>query len=294
MARGRGRRGARRAGLARAAGRRGGGGQDAPGRGGAGGRAGVARRGAVARAAAYGPVVAALRSRLRRDPAALDGVRAAAGAPGRAVAGARAAPAEASDRATVFEAVRRALETLAPARGAARRPAVVRRGDARAAGRARGAAAGAADARRGARTGPTRSAAGIRCGGCARICAAARLLRELIVAPLDAAASAALAERELGARAVAARWPTRCTTARRACRSSSRSSPPRCRRAIACGPGPDGLELAHDADVPVPETIRDAVLLRTAGLSPRAARPPRPPRSPARSSRSTSRRASTS
>ena len=32
--------------------------------------------------------------------------------------------------------------------------------------------------------------------------------------------------------------------------------------------GRDGLELAHDGDVPVPETIRDAVLLRTAGLSP--------------------------
>ena len=32
--------------------------------------------------------------------------------------------------------------------------------------------------------------------------------------------------------------------------------------------GRDGLELAHDDHVPVPETIRDAVLLRTAGLSP--------------------------
>ena len=32
-------------------------------------------------------------------------------------------------------------------------------------------------------------------------------------------------------------------------------------------PGDDGLELAIDADVPLPQTIRDAVLLRAAGLS---------------------------
>ncbi|MGH2906880.1 MAG: ATP-binding protein, partial [Solirubrobacterales bacterium] len=35
-------------------------------------------------------------------------------------------------------------------------------------------------------------------------------------------------------------------------------------------PGPDGLQLALDADVPLPTTVRDAVLVRTSALSDRA------------------------
>jgi AAA ATPase domain len=52
-------------------------------------------------------------------------------------------------------------------------------------------------------------------------------------------------------------------------------------------PSDDGLVLALDADVPLPQTIKDAVLLHTSGLSPTArARRPRPLRSPARASSS--------
>jgi AAA ATPase domain len=52
-------------------------------------------------------------------------------------------------------------------------------------------------------------------------------------------------------------------------------------------PSDDGLVLALDADVPLPQTIKDAVLLHTSGLSPTSrARRPRPLRSPARASSS--------
>ena len=173
-----------------------------------------------------------------------------------------------SDRATLFEAIRCALAHARARARAARRPAVVRRRDARAARRARGAAARAAAAgrrrvplRRVGRGHPLRRLrADLRRG---------RLLRELVVAPLDAAG-----EHRRSPRACSAAAPSPALAAR-AVRPHAgravlrrRSSPPRCRRAIASARARTGSSSTHDGDVPVPETIRDAVLLRTAGLSP--------------------------
>ena len=70
-------------------------------------------------------------------------------------------------------------------------------------------------------------------------------------------------------RAVRRGSPARCTTAPAASRSSSRSSPRRSSPAAACA-GDAGVELALDADVPLPQTIRDAVLLRAGDLSDQA------------------------
>ena len=116
-------------------------------------------------------------------------------------------------------------------------------------------------------TGPTRSAAGIRCGGCAPTCAAAGCCASSSSTRWTRPRPASWPRVTLGARARRRRSPTRCTTARRASRSSSRSSRRACRRAIGCARAAAGSSSTHDADVPVPETIRDAVLLRTAGLS---------------------------
>ena len=224
-------------------------------------------RGAAAapRAGAYGPVLAALRSRLRREPGALDGA-----GPLRAhlavLLPELGEPAETSDRATLFEAVRTGLELLAPA--------VVLLDDLQWSDEAtlELLAALAAPLRELPMlvVGAYRSDEVGRGHPLRRLRAdlrRARLLRELTVAPLDAAASADAGRAGARRAALAARWPPRCSTARRACRSSSRSWRARWWRATACAAAPHGLELAHDGDVPVPETIRDAVLLRTAGLS---------------------------
>jgi len=93
-----------------------------------------------------------------------------------------------------------------------------------------------------------------------------RLLRELVVDPLAADETAALAEHVLGeapsarlARTLHERTqglPFFVEELAAALHSGGRLTPTAA-----------GLELALDADVPLPQTIRDAVLLRTAGLS---------------------------
>jgi DNA-binding CsgD family transcriptional regulator len=93
-----------------------------------------------------------------------------------------------------------------------------------------------------------------------------RLLRELVLDPLDADATAALAERVLG----------RPPSARLAATLYDRTQGvpffvEELAAALESGgrliAGETGVELALDADVPLPQTIRDAVLLRTADLS---------------------------
>ena len=91
-------------------------------------------------------------------------------------------------------------------------------------------------------------------------------LRELTLEPLTAQGTAELAERVLGARPSArlARTlhdrtggiPFFIEELAGALESAGRLRP-----------GEDGLELALDADVPLPQTIRDAVLLRASDLS---------------------------
>ena len=55
-------------------------------------------------------------------------------------------------------------------------------------------------------------------------------------------------------------------------RSSSRSSPARCVASGRLQAGPRGLELGGDGEVPVPDTVRDAVLMSACRLSDRGAR----------------------
>ena len=93
-----------------------------------------------------------------------------------------------------------------------------------------------------------------------------RMLRELVVNPLDTAATRELAAVTLGADPASALADTLYDRTQ---------GVPFFVQELALGlqagdrlrAGPDGLELEHDADVPVPETIRDAVLLRTMGLT---------------------------
>ena len=94
-----------------------------------------------------------------------------------------------------------------------------------------------------------------------------RLLREIVVAPLDQPASTELAARVLGGR------PSPALAG--ALYDRTQGVPffvQELAAALQAGDrvieGAAGLELEHDDHVPVPETIRDAVLLRTAGLSP--------------------------
>ena len=96
-----------------------------------------------------------------------------------------------------------------------------------------------------------------------------RLLRELALEPLTARGTA-----ELAARVLAAAPSTRLagTLHDRTCGipffveelAAALEHDERLR------PGPDGLDLALDVDVPLPQTIRDAVLLRTSDLSEQA------------------------
>jgi len=95
-----------------------------------------------------------------------------------------------------------------------------------------------------------------------------RLLREIEIEPLDAAATATLAELTLGS-------PPSPRLAR-TLHERTQGVPffvEELAAALDAGgrleSGASGLELALDAHVPLPQTIRDAVLLRTAGLSER-------------------------
>ena len=141
--------------------RRGGRGQDAAGRRGRRRRraARPARRGdARAARAPYGPLVAALRSRLRAQPGAPGRRRPAARRSSRCCCPSWASPPRRADRPTLFEALRARFAHLAAdrARGrAARRPAVVRRGDARGARGARRAARASCRCSCSPPTGPT-------------------------------------------------------------------------------------------------------------------------------------------
>ena len=162
-------------------------------------------------------------------------------------------PAPASDRATLFEAIRCALAQLgrrAPARSLrARRPALVRRGDARAAGGAGRAAAASCRCSWSPPTAPTGSPATTGCGGCATSCGAAGRWTSSRSRRSTATTSPRCSARLLGA-------PPSPALARaihdrtRARRSSSRSWPPRCTRAAALRAGRRGLELADGGEVP--------------------------------------------
>ena len=219
----------------------------------------------------YAPVVAALRRYLQRAP---DGL--ATCGPlrqhlalllpelGDAV--------DATDRATLLEAIRCALATIAAARPVghpARRPAVVGRRDARAAGR---------PWRRRSATCPCSWSAAYRADEVPRLhplrrlrtdLRRDRLLRELTLEPLSPAETAELVERVLG-------QPVAPALADRLYRRTQ--GVPFFVEEVASGllaqghlqPGPGGADLAGDGDVPLPETIRDAVLLRVAPLTPDA------------------------
>jgi DNA-binding NarL/FixJ family response regulator len=93
-----------------------------------------------------------------------------------------------------------------------------------------------------------------------------RLLRELVLDPFDRAGTAALAEQVLGS-------PPSERLAQ-TLHDRTQGVPffvEELAAALQAGgrlaQGKDGLDLALDAEVPLPQTIRDAVLLRTAGLS---------------------------
>ncbi|MDA0180170.1 AAA family ATPase [Solirubrobacter phytolaccae] len=215
-------------------------------------------------AAPYGPIVAALRWRLRDVPDALDGC-----GPLRAHL-ARLLPelgpaAETSDRATMFEAIRAALAAVAPA--------VILLDDLQWSD-------GATLELLSALAAPvqelpillvaTYRSDEIGRGHALRRLRAdlrrARTLRELVVGPLDAQASRELAERTLGAA------PAPALAA--ALYDRTQGIPFFIQELAAVlqagdrlSAGPDGLELLHDTEVPIPETIRDAVLARTMGLS---------------------------
>ena len=90
-------------------------------------------------------------------------------------------------------------------------------------------------------------------------------LRQVAVEPLDAGATAALLDQTLGAAA---------PSLRRAVFDRTDGIPfyvKELAAALADGgrlhPGPAGLELLAGADVPLPDGVRDAVLLRAAGLT---------------------------
>lgn len=213
--------------------------------------------------APYGPVVAALRHRLRDAPGVLDTC------PLRdhlALLLPELGPAaESSDRATMFEAIRSALAAVAPA--------VLLLDDLQWSDSATldllSALAASVDelpllivaAYRSDEIGRghtlRRLRADLRRG---------RALRELVVAPLDAQAT-----RELTARALDAQ-PSSALAA--AVYDRTQGFPFFIQELVAVldegdrlTAGPHGLELVSDADVPIPETIRDAVLLRTTSVT---------------------------
>ena len=264
MARGRGRRGARRAPVRsccwpvrRASARpawpsRGRGAGDALALRGAGGPAATPRT---------GPIMAALRWRPARAPGRARSAAAPSTAHLALLLPELAAPGGAAPPERPGDDVRgraRGARGGRSGRDLPGRPAVVGRGHAGPARGAGRAAAGAA-APRGRRLSDRRDRRGHPFRRLRASCAA-RMLRELVVNPLDTTATRELAAATLGARARRARRHVYDRT--QGVPFSSKSSRWASRRAIGCA-RPGGLELGHDAEVPVPETIRDAVLLRT-------------------------------
>jgi DNA-binding NarL/FixJ family response regulator len=229
----------------------------------------LALRGAASPAATlpYGPMLGALRGYLRGAPGALASCGPLQGHLALLLPELGPAVAE-SDRATLFESLRCALATIASAS-----PAVILLDDLQWSDDATLELLGAlADPLRelgilvvGAyrsdevpRTHPLRSLR--------NELRRARELRELALQPLDADGTAALTAQVLGAplspalaRTVYDRTqgvPFFVEELAGALESGGRLTP-----------GARGLELAGNGEIPVPETIRDAVLLRAAGLS---------------------------
>ena len=245
--------------------------QDAPGRGGRGAseRWRCAARRARRRRCPTARSWRALRGYLRAAPGAL-GLCGPLRATSRCCCPSSGPPVAESDRATLFEALRCALATIA-----ARSPAVILLDDLQWSddatlellGALRRSAARAADPRRrrlSLRRGPARAPAARPAQRAAPRAGAARAgaraaRRRAATAALAAQSSATPAV--AGARAHGPRpHPGRAVLRRGARR---RAASPAARLTA----GARGLELAGNGEIPVPETIRDAVLLRAAGLS---------------------------
>src|SRR6266545_3141165 len=215
---------------------------------------------------AYGPVVAVLRSHLRSDGG------------GRLIEGPLAAhlalllpelgpPGPEGDRATLFEAIRLSLAAIAD-----RHPAAVFLDDLHWADDATlellPALAHSADEQPLLILGAFRSDGRPRGHPIRRMRSELRRaghLREVAVEPLEAEAAAALLERTLGAAA---------PSLRRAVFDRTDGVPffvEELGSALAATGrlqlGPSGLELLEGEDLPLPDSVRDAVLLRAAGLS---------------------------
>jgi DNA-binding NarL/FixJ family response regulator len=176
-------------------------------------------------------------------------------------------PATAGDRATLFEAIRQALAAIA-----ARRPAALFLDDLQWADDATlellGALARSVDSQPLLLLGAFRSDELPRGHPIRRLRSELRRagrLRQVTVEPLEAEASAALLERTLG---------TVAPSLRRAVFDRTDGVPffvNELGSALAASgrleAGPAGLELLEGEDVPLPDSVRDAVLLRAAGLS---------------------------
>ena len=215
----------------------------------------------------YGPVVGAIRSHLHTDPNALEHC-----GPLRShlavLLPELGAPAQDSDRATLFESIRCALAAIAT-----ERPALVLLDDlqwsddatlellgglAPALAELPVLVVGAYRSDEIPRTHPIRRLrSDLRRG---------RALHELALEPLDVRSTAMLVERALGG--------TPSDALRRTLQDRTQGVPffiEELAAALVADDrivvGPAGLELVEAVDVPVPETIRDAVLLRASGLS---------------------------
>ncbi|MEA2123711.1 MAG: hypothetical protein QOI80_493, partial [Solirubrobacteraceae bacterium] len=222
---------------------------------------------AVAGSAPFGPVVASLRSFLRSEPAGLD--RCGPLRPHLALLLpelGEARPTE--DRATLFEAIRCGLRTMV-----AERPAVVLLDDVQASDEAT--LELLATLAPSLHELPLLIVAAYRSDDLARSHPLRRLrddlrrdreLVELSVAPLDAAGTTLLVEQVLG------ETPSpRLAETLHARTGGVPFFVEELTAALASGervrPGPAGPELALDADVPLPQTVRDAVLVQTGSLS---------------------------
>jgi DNA-binding CsgD family transcriptional regulator len=217
---------------------------------------------------AYGPVVAALRSYLRSGSAEGLPLRGPLAGHLALLLPELGAPPERGDRATLFEAIRAALAGIA-----ARHPVALLLDDLHLADDATlgllAALAGAIEHDPLLILGAYRSDEIPRAHPIRRLrgeLRRSRRLSEITVGPLDAEDSAALLELVLEAevapslrRAVFARTdgvPFFVEELGLALAASRRLQP-----------GPSGLELIEGKDLPLPESVRDAVLLRAAGLS---------------------------
>jgi DNA-binding CsgD family transcriptional regulator/tetratricopeptide (TPR) repeat protein len=214
--------------------------------------------------AAFGPLVTVLRSRLRATGRLLEGPLAAHLA---LLLPELGPPAASGDSASLFEAIRLALASIA-----ADGPAAVFLDDLHWADDATlellPALARSADERPLLLLGAYRSDELPRGHPIRRMRGELRragLLREIVVEPLEAEGTAALLEWTLGAAA---------PSLRRAVFDRTDGVPffvkELCSALEASGrlrPGPAGLELLEGEDLPLPDSVRDAVLLRAAGLA---------------------------